>query len=58
MTLTFRTALTQAALKAGLSAEGTRELEYVLRTLEGWSSAELLLRCDDAASTEVVQRLV
>lgn len=51
-------ALTQASLKAGLSAEGTRGLEYVLQSLEGWSSADLLLRRDDAVSPEVVQHLV
>ena len=57
MTLTVRTALTQASQDAGLSTDGTRELAYVLRSLEGWSSADMLLRRDDAVSPELAHRL-
>ena len=57
MTLTVRAALTQASQEAGLSTEGTRELTYVLQSLEGWSSADILLHRDDAVSPELSDRL-
>lgn len=57
MTLTVRAALTQASQEAGLSTEGTRELMYVLQSLEGWSSADILLHRDDAVSPELSDRL-